>query len=157
MSSAVPGRLRALAQAGYRGDNFLEKAASRILRRGKCRTAKALTWRSTALLHHKTVASFSTPACRISTPNSLPARVSSLRPCGAHCDAAHPFHSPALSAPLTSAQLTAPRCAPRPPLDVASNHLNASMLILTNLSTQSVARRRTDCTAAHRKQIRYTV
>ena len=60
------------------------------------------------------------------------ASVSTQHPRGACNDDAHPFHCPTLSAPSTSDHATAPRCIPSPPLGVASNHLNASTLMLMN-------------------------
>jgi hypothetical protein len=61
------------------------------------------------------------------------ASASTQRPRGACNDDAHPFHCPTLSAPSTSDHATAPRCIPSPPLGGASNHLNASTLMLMNL------------------------
>ena len=68
------------------------------------------------------------------------ASVSTQRPRGACNDDAYPFHCPTLSAPSTSDHATAPRCIPSPPLGVASNHLNASTLMLMNLRAKQVTR-----------------
>ncbi len=98
----------------------------------------APTSRSAALLHHKTVTSFSTPGCCISTPNSLPASVSTRHARRATHAAAHPFQSPTRAAPRTSAHAMAPRAAPWPPLRATSNHLNPSAPTLKNLRAKQV-------------------
>jgi len=84
----------------------------------------APTSRSAALLHHTTVTS-STPGCCISTPNSLPASISTPHARGATRAAPHPFQSPTRAAPARRPTRWH-RGAPWPPLRATSNHLNPS-------------------------------